>query len=35
MTSVIPESILPKKYKSRSFNDVKLQELYGANPSAS
>lgn len=35
MASVIPESILPKKYKSRLFNDVKLQELYGANPSAS
>lgn len=35
MASVIPESILPKEYKSRSFKDVKLQELYGANPSAS
>ena len=35
MTSVIPESILPKKYKSRSFNEVKLKELYGTGPTAS
>lgn len=35
MASVIPESILPKKYKSRSFNEVKLKELYGTGPTAS
>lgn len=35
MASVIPESILPKKYKARSFNEVKLKELYGTGPTAS
>jgi hypothetical protein len=35
MANVIPESILPKEYKSRSFNEVKLKELYGTGPTAS
>ncbi len=35
MAGEVTNPIVPEAYKSRSFNEVKLKELYGANPSAS
>lgn len=35
MEEEVTNPILPEAYKSRSFEDVKLKELYGINPSAS
>jgi hypothetical protein len=35
MAGEVTNPVLPAAYTSRSFNDVKLKELYGENPSAS
>lgn len=35
MGEEVTNPIVPETYKSRSFNEVKLKELYGENPSAS
>lgn len=35
MAGEVTNPIVPEAYKSRSFNDVKLKELYGTGPTAS
>jgi hypothetical protein len=35
MGEEVTNPILPEAYKSRSFNEVKLKELYGTGPTAS
>jgi hypothetical protein len=35
MAGEVTNPIVPETYKSRSFNEVKLKELYGTGPTAS
>jgi hypothetical protein len=35
MAGEVTNPILPAEYRSRSFNEVKLKELYGTGPTAS